>query len=570
MERAAHEKRRDKETGRLKKKQRLRTSQDVYNRIMWDTGRYDPASFVIGYLDRFDGMMEIALDEFVPIDKGGDIAYHRVYYFRQGDVVVWDRNKRIDNVFGSGDTAAAAAAAATTTTTTTTSSDDSASSSSASEEDEGEDQPTAAPATTEQLAPSKQPIQNESMPKMRSCGFLLFADVAGSRHFLLMKHGRRYDLPKGHVESGETDRECALREVQEETGIEADAIHVDSRFSYAETYYPVYKRLGGKTVEKTLRIFIGHINDTAARDPTGFPVVRRTEHGAHEWVKWNPPHHIQKNTIDPLLKTANEHFKQLKEEEREKAARKLEQGDDNDDDDDDDDGDEVDIDAELLRTQETSEVAEAGTVERTAEKEKLEKERMEKAEKERMERELKVRRRTDYNARKTRRQRNAMVSGGGYALLDKVRDETGRGQVGIYEDDITFDESALNAQAKLILKRNDRANRRLDENVHNYTGDDDSDDDEISDEEAAQYVVSRSPKGKLGEFLDLAPSDVGGAEEDDDDVAAAIALSATTTTLTTTSSSSSPSGEEEWSCQACTYVNKPTFLCCEVCASQRS
>jgi hypothetical protein len=114
----------------------------------------------------------------------------------------------------------------------------------------------------------------------------------------------------------------------------------------------------------------------------------------------------------------------------------------------------------------------------------------------------------------------------------------------------------------------------LDENVHNYTGDDDSEDDEISDEEAAQYVVSRSPKGKLGEFLDLAPSAIGGADEDeDDDVAAAIALSATTTTLTTTtssSSSSSPSGEEEWSCQACTYVNKPSFLCCEVCASQRS
>jgi hypothetical protein len=273
MERAAHEKRRDKETGRLKKKQRLRTSQDVYNRIMWDTARYDPASFVIGYLDRFDGMMEIALDEFVPIDKGGDIAYHRVYYFRQGDVVVWDRNNRIDNVFGSGDTAAAAAAAAATTTTTTTTSSDDSASSSASEEDEGEeaDQPTtAAPATTEQPAPaSKQPSPNESMPKMRSCGFLLFADVAGSRHFLLMKHGRRYDLPKGHVESGETDRECALREVWEETGIKADAIHVDSRFSYAETYYPVYKRLGGKTVEKTLCVFIGHINDTAARDPTG-------------------------------------------------------------------------------------------------------------------------------------------------------------------------------------------------------------------------------------------------------------------------------------------------------------
>jgi hypothetical protein len=42
------------------------------------------------------------------------------------------------------------------------------------------------------------------MPKMRSCGVLLFADVpagSGSRHFLLMKHNRRYDLPKGHVEA---------------------------------------------------------------------------------------------------------------------------------------------------------------------------------------------------------------------------------------------------------------------------------------------------------------------------------------------------------------------------------
>lgn len=38
------------------------------------------------------------------------------------------------------------------------------------------------------------------MPRMRSCGILLFAEAAGSRYFLLMKHARRYDLPKGHVE----------------------------------------------------------------------------------------------------------------------------------------------------------------------------------------------------------------------------------------------------------------------------------------------------------------------------------------------------------------------------------
>jgi uncharacterized protein (UPF0248 family) len=93
---------RDK-SGRLKKKARLRTSQEVHNRIMWDDA-YDPSDFVVGYMDRFDGMMEIALNEFLPIDKGGDIAYHRIYYFRQGNVVMWDRNKRIDRIFGSGAT----------------------------------------------------------------------------------------------------------------------------------------------------------------------------------------------------------------------------------------------------------------------------------------------------------------------------------------------------------------------------------------------------------------------------------------------------------------------------------
>jgi uncharacterized protein (UPF0248 family) len=139
---------------------------------MWDTTRYDPKSFVIGYLDRFDGMMELPLDEFVPIDKGGDIAYHRVYYFRQGDDVVWDRNNRIDNVFGSGNTAAAAAFAARTTTTTTTtattpaSSDEGSGASSANEEDEqeetpAEEQPSAATATatTSAVVPDQRPVQ---------------------------------------------------------------------------------------------------------------------------------------------------------------------------------------------------------------------------------------------------------------------------------------------------------------------------------------------------------------------------------------------------------------------------
>ncbi len=36
--------------------------------------------------------------------------------------------------------------------------------------------------------------------------------------------GERWSLPKGHVESGETAKEAAVREVREETGVEAEVV----------------------------------------------------------------------------------------------------------------------------------------------------------------------------------------------------------------------------------------------------------------------------------------------------------------------------------------------------------
>lgn len=192
-----------------------------------------------------------------------------------------------------------------------------------------------------------------------------------------------------------------------------------------------------------MRIFLGHVADAAQRDPTtGFPVVKLTEHAGHEWMKWNPPHHIQQNTIDPLLKAAKAHFKAQKERAHEREARRE----DGDEEEGSEDGSEQHSGDEASAF--AAEVA-SGTVS-LADEERVKD----------MNEQQTTRRRANYNSRKTRRQRNAMVAGGGYALLDKVRDETGRGQVGIYsEDNIVFPESALNTQAKLILKRNDKANK---------------------------------------------------------------------------------------------------------------
>ncbi|KAL6074636.1 MJ1316 domain-containing protein [Balamuthia mandrillaris] len=86
-------------------KNKLRSSKDVYDRLCWDC-TWPTADVVIGYEDRFEGMMEIDFDEFCPNEKGGDIPFHRIWYFRTDSEVIWDRRKRYDRVFRSGDTEA--------------------------------------------------------------------------------------------------------------------------------------------------------------------------------------------------------------------------------------------------------------------------------------------------------------------------------------------------------------------------------------------------------------------------------------------------------------------------------
>lgn len=93
----------------------------------------------------------------------------------------------------------------------------------------------------------------------------------------------------------------AYRELSEETGIQKDQIIRDEQFVYKETYYPVYKRFGGKKVEKTLEMYLGVLVN-------GSIALNLTEHHNSEWIAWKPPHNIQKNTINPLLEAVQKHF----------------------------------------------------------------------------------------------------------------------------------------------------------------------------------------------------------------------------------------------------------------------
>jgi bis(5'-nucleosidyl)-tetraphosphatase len=127
--------------------------------------------------------------------------------------------------------------------------------------------------------------------EVKSCGFLI---VRGwpVREFLLMRHADRWDLPKGHVDAGETEIQCALRELSEETGLTERHIERIDGFRFA-TRYQVRSKGSGQLYDKTLIVFLARLISEEQ--------IRPTEHSGFQWFSWNPPHRIQEFTIDPLL-----------------------------------------------------------------------------------------------------------------------------------------------------------------------------------------------------------------------------------------------------------------------------
>jgi 8-oxo-dGTP pyrophosphatase MutT (NUDIX family) len=64
----------------------------------------------------------------------------------------------------------------------------------------------------------------------RSAGGLV---VAGERILLIStQNGKRWQLPKGHIEDGETPEEAAVREVREETGVSSRVLAPLSGIEY--------------------------------------------------------------------------------------------------------------------------------------------------------------------------------------------------------------------------------------------------------------------------------------------------------------------------------------------------
>jgi 8-oxo-dGTP pyrophosphatase MutT (NUDIX family) len=74
----------------------------------------------------------------------------------------------------------------------------------------------------------------KKLPVVEAAGGMVFND---DREILFIHRNKKWDLPKGKIEKGETHEEAALREVIEETGVQDLSI-----VKYMETTYHIFKR----------------------------------------------------------------------------------------------------------------------------------------------------------------------------------------------------------------------------------------------------------------------------------------------------------------------------------------
>lgn len=92
----------------------------------------------------------------------------------------------------------------------------------------------------------------------KSCGALVYRRTKGQIELLLLKnrYGGHWSFPKGHVEGSETERQTALREVKEETGLD---ILLQSGFRHMVEYYPE------PNIKKQVVYFLGEAQSSAVK-----------------------------------------------------------------------------------------------------------------------------------------------------------------------------------------------------------------------------------------------------------------------------------------------------------------
>jgi 8-oxo-dGTP pyrophosphatase MutT (NUDIX family) len=128
-----------------------------------------------------------------------------------------------------------------------------------------------------------------------SAGVVVVRNVKGSWLFLMLRAYRNWDFPKGLVESGELPLHAAIREVKEETLIDA------LQFSWGE----VYRETAPYSHKKVARYYVAQTSTEAVTLPVR-PELGRAEHNEWRWVTFEQGLALCSPRLDPVIRWANE------------------------------------------------------------------------------------------------------------------------------------------------------------------------------------------------------------------------------------------------------------------------
>jgi 8-oxo-dGTP pyrophosphatase MutT (NUDIX family) len=128
-----------------------------------------------------------------------------------------------------------------------------------------------------------------------SAGVVVVREVQGSWRFLMLRAYRNWDFPKGLVESGEQPLEAAIREVKEETMIDA------LQFRWGEAY----RETAPYSHKKIARYYVAQTTTEAVTLPVR-PELGRAEHNEWRWVTFEQGLALSSPRLDPIIRWAAE------------------------------------------------------------------------------------------------------------------------------------------------------------------------------------------------------------------------------------------------------------------------
>jgi len=100
-------------------------------------------------------------------------------------------------------------------------------------------------------------------PTEVSAGGVVLHRGAQGVEVCLINHGRYWGLPKGNVEPGERAEDTALREIAEETGLDAATLRILANLPTSEYVY----RRGGRLIFKRVHHFLVEVTGPAELKP---------------------------------------------------------------------------------------------------------------------------------------------------------------------------------------------------------------------------------------------------------------------------------------------------------------